>query len=620
MAKKITKAGAPNEAAIRDYLADHLDLVEPGLTLVDVELRLASPHASDGFLDIFARDAAGALVIIEIKRTRPAAREALQELYKYVALLRTNRLVQAGEYRVILLSVDWGGLLDAYSEFYPHAPFAVTAGRIELDPQGMPSRIVPVTAPPPPAPRRLAVRHVLWAFVNKDAADAAAAWLGRHFDGLGLKDFVLVRSRPVGRKWGGRWFLYFGQQELTFDAYYTLLKSALDDDELLEFDESVEDLVELEDRIAVAADAIWAARGTPYRSEIAAIDMEIANPEKAREWFRDIDQADLHIHRFGRFTDPWLTDDMILADLIGDSGTSDYRLQYVARTGQRQEMDELRKRVENVFFYNPDWQAGALQLLRYAERLGEATIKVTAFSNEDVLRTVAALMVGAPMFVPYMSLEIEHAKGKEAYFGALEWDGTPFDLRGMMIRRYQGDFFNHLLNYTLGSNRGSNHELMTDLGLRYGVFRRTDDQIERVRVQGTMVVAQGDPPPRLLAEFLEENADAVGDLLSLFLDQDMGFGRIVADFVRLREADAAVAALVATAPRTDDLYWSGTVSHCDLCQTSLEGRLFMLDASLPGGGAANMCSPCFVDLDGRLGPGRGQAYARDPNGWRIAGG
>ena len=64
------------EADICDHLAAHLDLIEPGLTLVDTEFHLPNAEGASGFLDIFARAADGQLVIIEIKRTDKAAREA----------------------------------------------------------------------------------------------------------------------------------------------------------------------------------------------------------------------------------------------------------------------------------------------------------------------------------------------------------------------------------------------------------------------------------------------------------------------------------------------------------------------------------------------------------------
>ncbi|MFO1124626.1 MAG: endonuclease NucS [Methylocystis sp.] len=117
MARKIT------EADIRDHLAAHLDLIEPGLTLVDIEFHLPNRDGASGFLDIFARDALGRLVIIEIKRTDAAAREAIQELYKYVPLLRERFFVKDVDIRLILLSVAWHELATPYAEFAASAPY-----------------------------------------------------------------------------------------------------------------------------------------------------------------------------------------------------------------------------------------------------------------------------------------------------------------------------------------------------------------------------------------------------------------------------------------------------------------------------------------------------------------
>lgn len=121
------------EANIRDRIAANLDLIEQGLTLVETEFHLPNRQGASGFLDIFARDAADKLVIIAIKRTDAAAREAIQELYKYVPLLRERFLVKTTDVRLILLSVEWHELATPYAEFAASAPFEVTAGAIILD-------------------------------------------------------------------------------------------------------------------------------------------------------------------------------------------------------------------------------------------------------------------------------------------------------------------------------------------------------------------------------------------------------------------------------------------------------------------------------------------------------
>lgn len=144
MAEQTTKINDPKEAAIRNYLAAHVELVQPGLTLVDVEPKLAKSNAFDDVLDIFARDASGIAVIIRIKRRGQTSHEALHELDGYGALLGARGLVQTGEYRIILLSVSPGCVSESDAEFYSHALGAIAVGRIELDDQGKPARVVPM--------------------------------------------------------------------------------------------------------------------------------------------------------------------------------------------------------------------------------------------------------------------------------------------------------------------------------------------------------------------------------------------------------------------------------------------------------------------------------------------
>ena len=73
---------AKSEADIRDFLAKNLDMIEPGLMLQKKEQYLKNDNGASGFVDIFARDQKGRIVIIEIKKSDAAARQGLQELGK----------------------------------------------------------------------------------------------------------------------------------------------------------------------------------------------------------------------------------------------------------------------------------------------------------------------------------------------------------------------------------------------------------------------------------------------------------------------------------------------------------------------------------------------------------
>lgn len=105
------------EDRIRDYLAAHLDLLESGMALLSTEYALPSKVGAGGRIDIVARDIYGHVVVIEIKRSDQAARQAVNEFCKYVALFRINQGLDEKRVRLIVVSTEWHELLLPLSEF-----------------------------------------------------------------------------------------------------------------------------------------------------------------------------------------------------------------------------------------------------------------------------------------------------------------------------------------------------------------------------------------------------------------------------------------------------------------------------------------------------------------------
>ena len=62
--------------------------------------------------------------------------------------------------------------------------------------------------------------------------------------------------------------------------------------------------------------------------------------------------------------------------------------------------------------------------------------------------------------------------------------------------------------------------------------------------------------------------------------------------------------------------------HCDICGCTLEARGLLIDGRVGGSLKwANMCADCFNDRGVGIGCGKGQLYARQPNGdWRLVAG
>lgn len=522
----------PNENAIRDFLAERLELVEPGLTLVDREHYLKNAQGAAGFLDIFARDQSGRLVIIEIKRTDAAAREALQELFKYAALIREKYLVRYVEYRLILLAVEWRELGVPYSEFVKSAPFEISAGEITLGEDGWPTNVQPYVPLATALPRRISRRHFLWRFDNDHTASAAIPLIAAHMRKAGLEDFVLILSHSTDERISDKTFLYFAQQELTLDGYRNRIRAQLNDESFEEFEEQIADLVEEEDQIAEAADAVWLPGYDELFHQINSDHSEISHPEKAAKWFSDGVQSDVIIERFGRFIDTNLADETIIREIVGQGGTSDYILRLSAHTGSRPQVIALKEAIENVFFFNSEWRSASLDLLRYAEKTGPSVVEVKAFSNEDILRSIAGAAFGYPGYVPTFSLTIKHQEGEaETFLGLPEWNGTSLNY-GKLIETYYGnDPFNYFVSCHFGENRRINADLMSDLGLSYIVFRVVDGIPEKIRIVGSSIVGSPKRVAGSLFGLIDANVDEVHKLVAMFMEHDQGFARVIEDWV-----------------------------------------------------------------------------------------
>ncbi len=73
-----------DEHEIRDYLARHPELIEPGLRVISVE-RPVEP----GFVDLYGVDSKGNIVVVEIKRGT-AGKDAVLQLKRYIEAFRKH--------------------------------------------------------------------------------------------------------------------------------------------------------------------------------------------------------------------------------------------------------------------------------------------------------------------------------------------------------------------------------------------------------------------------------------------------------------------------------------------------------------------------------------------------
>lgn len=140
-----------NESTLRDFIASHLELLEEGLILRGTETHLPNLEGSAGRMDIYARDRFGHHVVIEIKSSDKAAREALHEMEKYASLLKRSYGLQDRDLRFILVSTAWRELRIPFSAFIKKFPFPVSGYQATFGPDGK-LRLDEVQLPPSEEP------------------------------------------------------------------------------------------------------------------------------------------------------------------------------------------------------------------------------------------------------------------------------------------------------------------------------------------------------------------------------------------------------------------------------------------------------------------------------------
>lgn len=604
-----------DESAIRDALAQNLDLVEPGLEFLGTEHHLRNPAGSSGFLDIFARGPNGELVIIEVKRTRSQSREALHELFKYAALLRHKYLLKDREYRLVLLSVDWEDLRVPFWDCMRSCPYDISAGRIILGKGGLPSSIEAVASPPRNIEnRKIARHHYLWHFAQQQAAERAVPIIAGHMQASGIEDFILVRS-VADAHCATRPFVYFAQQQKTANEYLASLKARVSDDEFIEIKESVEGYTLCDDQEAFAADKAWEPGITDMHVQLRSSASEISHPEKAAQFFGEDVLRNMTIERFGRFALTPASDEQLVAELVLTDSFEN--LNIIATTDSVAQMNELLSAIDKGLRFNNEWRAQTRDLVEYARHHGPAVMWLRVFTNEDILRILAAEYYGGSLYTPEYQLVIDFPDRRESFEGFIDWNGANVDFKGALESHFGGRRFRYFGLFHFGSHRPMNQDVMSDLGLRYSIRDKSCSELHRVRAQGDVLRRQNIKGG--LGDFVSAHRDDLKELAELFIETDLGFQESLVTFFHeqtIAAEDYLLAFVHERAIPGRHVYWCDELPNdCEICQRPFEHLKFMAAITTKSRGSLNCCGVCFIAHRNEL-VGRAQLYSADGNGWR----
>lgn len=305
------------EARIRDYLAVNLKIVEPDLVLIQKEFPLPNPMGAGGSIDILARDSLGHYVVIEIKRSNQAARAALHELTKYVALLKASLGIRSEMIRALLLSTEWHELNVPFSEYQRACEVPTDGYLLFAAEDGVISEVKKYVPPVMDQPLLISRQQHVFLYKDLSRRDVLMTNIISAAESALLKDFAILSVNYQG---GNRGVIYPYGSYLIFSspiagasvAVAEQIKSQLIwDDDLDDLDQNF--LVALMDSIDYTHD-----------------DSEIGYPEKLAKMISTGWEV-TGVDRRGRYADNvlLLSDDQLIAEAKKEQGGANF---YIDRT------------------------------------------------------------------------------------------------------------------------------------------------------------------------------------------------------------------------------------------------------------------------------------------------
>ena len=404
------------EDLIRDYLVGQLELLETGITLVAKEYTLPNPDGAGGRIDIVAKDRFGHYVVIEIKRSNQAARQALHEIHKYTALFRQNLGLDERKIRLMVVSTEWHELLLPLAEFAKNTPYTVEGFEIEASSTGVVvavSKVLLESVQLEAGNLKFSRSQGRYLFRDAGARDEFMDVLASKLSEVGIVDFALLNCDYEG---GGDMVIYPWASYLCFvsplegvdPAQADAIKSAFDWEEVDQPDENF--LCALEASRTFKVD-----------------DFEMGFPEKLSS-AESIGWRLVVARRGGRLKvgSSVISDDDVLKLAKASEGGSEYYFGGVSSPRFRSSWESFCENVFPVLKGYTHWEKVVPAILEevHSHSVG-SVVTVYAYGPADLLVSFYAIALNDDYSrCPHFEIVVEDAESSEVRIvsGVLVWD------------------------------------------------------------------------------------------------------------------------------------------------------------------------------------------------------
>lgn len=628
------------ENDLRDLIAKNIEKLKPGLTLLQKEQYIPNIQGTRSFIDLYAKDENGRHILIELKRSTVAARQAIHEINKYVESVKRYFGVKDTEIHTIIASTEWTELLLPFSRFYSDAGISVEGIKINVNSNETDFNAEPVAPLEILQGRFIAPWHSAYWYSDKKALQQGISEIERVYRQKDIEDYIIVTfhmtnllTEEENAALMKARLLRLGltdsdisslppmpqHEYLAYTAIQTLSRDTClhiisrDPDAHNEALELLPDMDE-DEALCYLHESVKALRPNPKCDYY-----EIGTPAKFNALFNSEDFEICDMIRHGIFARNSLLDDKIIyGELRGEDGSTGQKFKRTVDVKNPAHIRILKDDVSNVLENNPAWRSQILRIIDdICSEFPEAEINIYIFNPSSGVFTIYNFIADTfnPLYLPTYYILVKNPDVVRMYSGMLESCGESMPFYEVIKKYYGGKLASLLQTVTWGGTDSRDSDILEDLGAQYRSYRTDKD--------GFFVLRDDKWRPHkevafedLIKEYLKNNEVTVKQILTKLHPNNKG------SFWTLNNSDMELNEYVdMQRAREKQNYYSDAPDVCDICKFPLSDEKFLIDGVLHDNHVwANMCGDCFCAYGTKIGWGYGQLYLNTAKGWLLVGG
>ncbi|ANJ95111.1 endonuclease NucS domain-containing protein [Serratia plymuthica] len=489
------------ENELRDLICERIELLGDDLTLLNKEKYIPNSLGTKGFIDIYAKDKDNNHVLIELKRSNQAARQALHEVIKYAEGVKSYFGANDDEIKLIIASTEWSELLVPFSSLTHNTPFFLKGVKIHLD------GIDIVTENIEPLKynkgRFISPKYEVFWYKDESSLNDGIISIRKELNESGINNFllsILKTKIPIPSPSKERrkemlmeiarlrkikttdtetelfsYILFLSTQTMSSSEHLDIIKRTKPKEIVDEVVYSISDVDEEQQ-----SDILY--EYTFDFENIHSDDMEIGNPAKFSHYL-NTQEIKLHkIIREGFFAfNKNLTDETILTELKGNKGNSAQKLQVSMTLNNNQKLNGLKENIRKLLDTNLAWQSQILQILNEIEKNHpNSLIDLNIYHPRTALFSIYYTIKNInnhESYLPCYTLSVKNEQGTtlKKYFGCLEKNGSSMLFQDVIKKYYNDNIQNLIHTITWGGTDDRDDEILDDVGLSYMSFHHDLD-------------------------------------------------------------------------------------------------------------------------------------------------